>query len=435
MNLFPELPLKLPRNRTELANLQRERKKIAVERARRSPFWKDKLAGINLNALDDPEEWRKIPILDKDQLRAIDTQSFYRDFCTVKPQDICEYWRSGGSTGRPLFYPKTAEDLAYNMVGFTRTFQCAGVAAGERVHVSFPLGIHPAGHMWARAAEIQRMGTIWAGAGTALPSAIQLDLMRSLEPTVWMGMPSFGLHLANLADAEGIDLASLPVHTLMCTAEALSGAKRTKLEREWGAKLFDCFGMTEVSMIGAEGPARDGFHIWTDMAFIEVLDEASDEPVAEGMPGRLVVTSLFSNNAAPFLRWDSGDIVTWKSEGASDTPFSVFPVIQHAHRTAGFFKVRGVNINHAEFEDFMFADPQVNDFKLVVSSGANGLDVFTVSTELRRDIEQGAALESIATRIRRTFEIAPVVEVIETGTLAREFASSVKAPRFSDRRT
>ena len=435
MNSFADLPLKLPGNRTALADLQRERKMIAVERARRSVFWKDKLAAIKLTKLDDPEEWRKIPVLDKDQLRAIDTQTFYRDFCTVKPQDVCEYWRSGGSTGRPLFYPKTAEDLAYNMVGFTRTFECAGVAAGERVHVSFPLGIHPAGHMWARAAEIQRMGAIWAGAGTALPSAIQLDLMASLEPTVWMGMPSFGLHLANLADAEGIDLASLPIHTLMCTAEALSSAKRTKLEREWGAKLFDCFGMTEVSMIGAEGPARDGFHIWTDMAFIEVLDEHTYEPVAEGMPGRLVVSSLFSNNAAPFLRWDSGDIVTYHSEGASDTPFSVFPMIRHAHRTAGFFKVRGVNINHAEFEDFMFADPQVNDFKLVVSSGANGLDVFTVSTELRRDIERGPAVESIIARVRRTFEIAPVVEIIETGTLAREFASSVKAPRFSDIRT
>lgn len=433
-SLFPELPLQLPRNRAELEALQRERKRIAVERARRSTFWKDKLAHVNVDKLDDPEEWRKIPVLDKDQLRTMSTEEFYRDFCTVQPEDIREYWRSGGSTGRPLFYPKTGEDLAYNMVGFTRTFECAGIGGGERVHVSFPLGIHPAGHMWARAAEIKNMGAIWAGAGTALPSAIQLDLIKMLKPTLWMGMPSFGLHLANLAEAEGFDLSSLPIKTILTTAEALSAAKREKLEREWGAIVYDCFGMTEISMMAGEGPARDGFHVWTDLAFIEVLDEETGAPVPEGKPGRLVATSLFSNNAAPFLRWDSGDIVVYKSEGESDTPFSVFPVIKHAHRTAGFFKVRGVNINHSEFEDFMFANPDVNDFKVEVTSNSSGLDVFTIAVELRRNASADAALTQIMEQTKRVFEIAPQIERLEPGTLAKEFTSSVKAPRFADKR-
>lgn len=434
MSIYSELPLGLPKNRAEIDALHRERKILAVEHARRSAFWKDKLADIDTSKLDDPEEWRKIPILDKDQLRAMSTDYFYRDFCTAAAGDISEYWRSGGSTGRPLFYPKTAEDLAYNMVGFTRTFECAGVKAGERVHVSFPLGIHPAGHMWARAAEIKDMGAVWAGAGTSLPSNIQLDLMQMLKPTLWMGMSSYGLHLANLAQAEGIDLAALPVHTVMCTAEAVSAAKRAKMEREWGATLYDCFGMTEISMIGAEGPARDGFHIWTDLAFIEVLDPETWLPVPEGTPGRLVATSLFSNNGAPFLRWDSGDIVIYKEEGESDTPFSVFPVIRHAHRTAGFFKVRGVNVNHQEFEDFMFEDPQVNDFKVEIRTDDSGLDVFHLAVELRRDTAIDGAVASIKERTKRTFELSANIEVLETGTLAAEFATSVKAPRFVDNR-
>lgn len=434
MSLFPELPLQLPRSRAELETLQRERKVVAVERAKHSAYWKDKLAHINTDKLDDPEEWRKIPILDKDALRAISTEDFYENFCTVAPQDICEYWRSGGSTGRPLFYPKTAEDLAYNMVGFTRTFECAGVQAGERVHVSFPLGIHPAGHMWARAAEIKKMGAVWAGAGTSLPSKIQLDLLQMLKPTLWMGMSSFGLHLANLAEAEGIDLTSLPVHTIMCTAEAVSDAKRAKLEREWGATVYDCFGMTEISMMGAEGPARDGFHIWTDLAFIEVLDPDTWLPVPEGVPGRLVATSLFSNNAAPFLRWDSGDIVTYRSEGESDTPFSVFPVVKHAHRTAGFFKVRGVNVNHSEFEDFMFAFSSVNDFKVELRTNASDMDEFCIVAELRRGVLADEAVNEIAEKTKRIFEVAPVIKIIDAGTLAQEFANSVKAPRFVDNR-
>jgi phenylacetate-CoA ligase len=426
--------LALPESREAISRIQRERKKVAVERARRSSFWRKRLGAIRLTELDDPEEWRKIPILDKDQLRALGDEEFYRDFCHFDPAEVCEYWRSGGSTGKPLFYPRTYEDIHYNMIGFTRTFACAGVGAGERAHVSFPLGIHPAGHMWARAAQIMGIGVVWAGSGAALPSAAQLDLIRMLKPTVWMGMSSYGLHLANLADARGIDLGSIGVQTVMCTAEAVSAAKRAKLEREWGATVFDNFGMTEISMMGAESECRDGFHIWSDLALIEVLDPVSGKPVGEGEPGRLVVTSLFGNNATPFLRWDSGDIVICKDRGETAGPFSVFPVLRHAHRTAGFFKVRGVNINHQEFEDFVFADARVNDFKLEVATADSGLDSLVLSVEFRRGTEPTTAASDIAVRTKTTFEVAPEVRVLEIGTLAKEFETSVKAPRFVDRR-
>jgi phenylacetate-CoA ligase len=424
--------LDLPASREEIARLQRERKARAVERALRSKFWKQRLGHLRRDRLDDPEEWRRIPILDKDQLRALGEEEFYRDFCVFDPAEVCEYWRSGGSTGKPLFYPRTHEDIHYNMIGFTRTFACAGIGSGERAHVSFPLGIHPAGHMWARAAQIMGIGVVWAGSGAALPSAVQLDLIRMLRPTIWMGMSSYGLHLANLADARGFDLAASGVHTLMCTAEAVSAAKREKMEREWGATVYDCFGMTEVSMMGAESDKRDGFHIWTDLAFIEVLDPDTGKPVPDGTPGRLVVTSLCGNNATPFLRWDSGDIVVRWETGGTTGPFSVFPVIRHAHRTAGFFKVRGVNVNHQEFEDFVFADARINDFKLELASSASGLEVLILSVELRRGAD--AAAGEIAARTKATFEVAPEVRVLEPGTLAKEFESSVKAPRFVDRR-
>ena len=37
--------------------------------------------------------------------------------------------------------------------------------AGRLVHVSFPLGIHPVAHLYARAAEDLGIGTIWCGVG------------------------------------------------------------------------------------------------------------------------------------------------------------------------------------------------------------------------------------------------------------------------------
>ena len=90
--------------------------------------------------------------------------------------------------------------------------------------------------MWARSAQVFKVGMAWVGAGNALPSRAQLELIQTLKPTCFMGMSSFALHLANLAVANGIDLASSSVKTLICSAETLSDAKRQKLAQMWGGK-------------------------------------------------------------------------------------------------------------------------------------------------------------------------------------------------------
>jgi phenylacetate-CoA ligase len=194
-------------------------------------------------------------------------------------------------------------------------------------------------------------------------------------------------------------------------------------------------------MMGAEDatleeknrPDGGGFRIWTDMYFVEVVHPETHAPVAEGEVGALVVTPLWMNNVTPFLRWLSGDLVTLRDADDGRGPFSVFPLVKHAHRTTGFFKVRGVNVGHAEFEDFMFRVPEVSDFKCeAVATG--GLDVLRVSIEVKRSAAPGAVAASLADAVKRSFEITPEVAVLETGTLAREFEASVKAPRFADRR-
>jgi phenylacetate-CoA ligase len=425
--------LPLPRSREEIRRIQSERKRAALAQARRAPFHRERLARVDERRLEDPEEWAKIPVLDKETLRGLSDEAFYRDFCVTPEDGIAEYWRSGGATGMPLFYPRSPTDLRYGLLSFARTFDCIGLGAGERLHDSFPLGIHPVGHVFARAAQLRGIGVNWAGAGTTTPSQVQVDLIRRLAPTVWMGMSSYGLHLANLAESLGADLAAGSVRTIVCSAEPLSDAKREKLARSWGARVRDTFGMTEAGMMGAEDDTLGGFRVWTDMYCVEVVDPQTHAPVAEGQVGALVVTPLWTHHCTPFLRWLSGDLVTMQEADDGRGPFSVFPLVKHAHRTTGFFKVRGVNINHPEFEDFMFREPAVNDFKCELLA-ADGNDVLRVSIEVKRGTDPSAVVAALAQGIKRTFEVTPEVVVLETGMLAREFEASVKAPRFADRR-
>jgi phenylacetate-CoA ligase len=461
--------LMLPETAAALAETQRAGRRRAVERALRAPFWRPRLAGLDLDRITEPEEWAKIPILTKDELRALSTEAFYADFCTAGRRDTVEYWRSGGSTGRPLFYPRTEADLACAMAGFRRIYACAGVGPDELVHISLPLGIHPAGHMCARAAEAEGAAVMWVGAGNAAPSAMQLDLIRTFRPSVWVGMSSYAIHLANLAAAEGLRLSDCGVHTVICTAEPLSATKRAKLSALWGARVLDSIGMTEMMMMGAETAPDAGFRIWSDFVYPEVVDPDTFAPVEPGGEGLLVVTSLATNQATPFLRWNTGDVVRltepdWPEAGWNplfpdnlradndaaagpagvngsstsaprpvDPRFALLPVMRHAHRTAGFFKVRGVNIGHTDFEDMMFADTQVADFRVEVLA-TDGTDVLRVHLEAGSGADPAALAPALAARVRRTFEVTPDLVWCPPGTIAKAFESSVKATRFVDLR-
>ena len=372
--------------------------------------------------------WHKIPLLTKEELRQIPPERFHDEFCIQPRTKVVEYWRSGGATGRPLFYPRSTEDMEHGLRAFERAWALIGATSDDCAHISFPLGVHPVAHLYVRAAINHGIGTVWCGAGTNTPSETQLELIDHLKPTVWLGMASYGLHLANLAEANGFDLAGSTVKKLIVAAEPLSPVKRQKLERAWGAEVFDHFGMTEAAFVAGEGVGHHGLHIWADQFYCEVVDEKSGEPVRDGDIGSLVVTPLWNNTMTPFLRWSSGDLVSFSSEGKGDGPWSVFPTLKHARRTVGFFKVRGVNINHADLEDALFRDPQVVDFRAEVTNAGDN-DVLHLLVELRDE-----DTTRVVDAIRKTFQLTPQVSLLPRGTIARDFEAAVKAPRFVDKR-
>ncbi len=424
----------MPKSRQKLAALQSRLKRKAVESALKSPVHAPRLRNIDLDRLDEPEVWNSIPLLTKEELREIPSDRFYDEFCVAPRSKIVEYWRSGGATGRPLFYPRSGQDMREALGSFSRTWPLIGADENDMLHCSFPLGIHPVASLFTRTAEDAGLGTVWAGAGNNTPSNIQIDLIQELKPTVWAGMGSYGIHLANLAEARGIDLSKGTVNKIIVAAEPLSAAKRQKLERSWGAEVYDLFGMTEGAFVAGEGQRREGLYVWADLFYCEVVDEVTGQPVPAGTPGSLVVTPLVINEITPFLRWCSGDIVTIEEQEESDSPLSIYPILRHAGRTVGFFKVRGVNINHNELEDLMFYNERVTDFKAEVHATDAGLDVLKMFVEPRPGTDKNDLESSIHADIAKTFEINADINFLETGTLGREFEQTLKAARFIDRR-
>ena len=92
-----------------------------------------------------------------------------------------------------------------------------------------------------------------------------------------------------------------------------------------------------------------------------------------------------------------------------------------------------MNINHPELEDFLFSYEDLVDFKAEIVSD-NDLDVLRLSIEVLHSRNSVKLSENIIADTKNKFEVTPTVAVLKRGTLAMEFESSVKAPRFVDRR-
>ncbi len=185
--------------------------------------------------------------------------------------------------------------------------------------------------------------------------------------------------------------------------------------------------------MASESDCHDGMHYWTDMFDLEVVDENSGEPVEEGENGILVMTPYWNTEMTPFLRWETGDYVSYVDHGKTEGPLSVYPMIRHAARTSGFFKIRGINITHADFENFMHRRHEISDFKVEVEE-TKTLDAIRISIELRGTADADQTARSLASAVKETFELSPQIDLLPPGTLEQEFQNQVKQQRFIDKR-
>ncbi|MEJ0071817.1 MAG: hypothetical protein WDO24_27330 [Pseudomonadota bacterium] len=81
----------------------------------------------------------------------------------------------------------------------------------------------------------------------------------------------------------------------------------------------------------------------------------------------------------------------------------------------------------------MFRDTEVSDFKAELLT-VRDLDCLRLSIEVKPGADAATVAARLASDMRNQLEVTPDIAVLDSGTLAKEFESGVKAPRFLDRR-
>ena len=323
------LPLPLPESRAEIARIQSERKRMAFELAKTVPWYRDRLEHDRRDRLDDPREWEKIPILDKDILRKLDPRrvaasSSARFRTPTSPN-------SGVRAARPASRCSTRarpRTLRFAELSWGRSFPCMGIGPGDLCHISFPIGVHPAGQVWARSAQMFGVGMVWVGAGNAYPSGgaaradpdAAPDRVHRHEQLCAASRQSGGSERHRSRRLVGAQARLLG-------GDAVGRPSARSSRRMWGAEVYDVFGMSEAGLMGAENAAHDGIHIWTDMYFIEVVDPETGHAVPDGEIGTLVRHAAVdqSRHAVPALEFRRPGQLRSQSAGTAASMPSCFP--------------------------------------------------------------------------------------------------------------
>lgn len=109
-------------------------------------------------------------------------------------------------------------------------------------------------------------------------------------------------------DRTGHGPVKAKVKSIIAISETLNDYTRESLEKYFGVPAVSRYSNLENGIIAQQIPGQHGRYLVNSASYhVEILEMDSDEPAAEGEPGRIVVTDLF-NYAMPMIRYDTGDI-------------------------------------------------------------------------------------------------------------------------------
>ena len=387
-------------------------------------FYQRKLAGFDPRDLKSQEDLRRLPYTRKTELIADQRENPpYGTNLTFPLRDYVRLHQTSGTTGQPLKILDTTESWDWWADCWATIYRAAGVSDEDVVFLAFSFG--PFIGFWSAYEGAKRVGALVVPGG-GMTSAQRLQTILATNTTALICTPTYALHLAEVAQAEGIDIASSSVRVTIHAGEPGASIPNTRrrIEESWGARTYDHIGMTEMGAYGFTCLNQDSVHINEAEFIAEILDPLTGEPVAEGEMGELVLTNL-GRWGTPAIRYRTGDKVL---RGPASCPcgrtYQTLPggVLGRAD---DMLTIRGVNVYPSSIEDVLRAFPGVEEFRITVVKVAE-MDEIELDVECPEEL-----VPQVESRLRQALSLRMPVRAVPSGTLPR---FELKARRLVDKR-
>lgn len=414
----------------ELEALQLKRLKWTVRQAENVPFYKKRLneAKLSEHEIRSLDDVTKIPFTRKQDLR----EGYPFGFFAVPKKEIVRIHTTSGTTGKPTVVGYTRQDIENWSEFIARDLVMVGLGEADVFQNALGYGLFTGGLGFHYGAEKVGMMVVPSATGN---TRRQIEMIQDFGVTAINSTPSYGMHLAEVAEKMQVELETLKVGIF--GAEPWSDNMRREIESRLGITAFDSYGMSEMYGPGPsfECVERDGLHFWHDSYLVEIIDPQTGERLEPGNRGELVVTPLVKE-AMPLLRFRTGDITMLMEDGCACGRGQ--KITRILGRSDDMLVIRGVNVFPSQIEHVLLSLPEVGEQFMVYIDRVKHLDEMTIDVELNREHFSGELRDlsniqkKVAGALRETLGLRTTVNLVEPGSLPR---FEGKAKRVIDRRS
>ena len=385
---------------------------------------------IDISEINTLEDLTRIPVTTKDDL-----QSRTDDFLCVDKRKIIDYVTTSGTLGEPVTFAMTNSDLdrlAYNEY---ISFSCAGVEEEDVFQLMVTMDKRfMAGLAYYLGLRKLGAGIIRVGPGL---QELQFESIRRYNPNGLITVPSFIPKLIDYAEQNEIDYKSSSVKKAVCIGEPIRNNDFTlntlgkKITDKWDIQLYSTYASTEMGTAFTECDAGKGGHHHPEMIIVEFLDE-NDQPVAEGEPGEVTITTL-GVEAMPLLRFKTGDICYHHTEPCScgRNTIRLGPVIG---RKQQMLKFKGTTLFPPAIYDVLNEIECIENYIIEVSTNDLGTDEILIKAGCGP--KKPVSEKTIKDHFRAKLRVAPEIVFYDKKEILKlQFPNNNRKPvTFIDKR-
>lgn len=387
-------------SRKELGVIQLKKFNILLEKVLKSnPFYQEKMKKRSLPSLpfSSLKELETIPFTTKEEIyRDQQSHSPYGSNLTFPLKDYTRFHQTSGSTGIPLKWLDTKESWQWIVKCWEIIYHAVGVEKGDRLFYPFSFG--PFLGFWAAFEGAESLGYMVIPGG-GMTSEGRLKFILDHKVTHICCTPTYGLRLAKTAGQRGINLSHSLVKALIVAGEPGGSlpAIRKKLEKGWGAKVYDHSGMTEIGSLGIEcGESEGNPHLIESECIVEVINPDTGKQVEDEAEGELVITNL-GRLGSPLIRYKTGDRVLLTKKPCSCGRNFVRMLGGIRGRQDQMIFIRGNNVYPSAIENIVESIEGIDEYQMIIEK-KNEMNHLRIEIEINTEHHRESTADELFER-------------------------------------
>lgn len=372
--------------------------------------------GLKPQPIRSLKDLERLPIIKKaDLVKAQKETPPFGGFAVLEKKGLRRIYMSPG----PLFEPG---EWDYNDTRWAQALFASGIRRGDIVLNTFNYHLTPLALMLDESLQMLGATVVPIGPGNL---SMQIQLMRQLHATGFIGTPSFLMAIVEAAEGMHLDpKKDFSLKVAFVGAEMFPESLREKLEEKLGIPVRQAYGTVDVGCLGYECPKKNGMHISEDV-IVEIVDTETGKQLEIGATGEIVATSF--SKVFPLIRFATGDL-SYLIEKPCPCGRTSMRLGRILGRTDQVTKVWGIFVHPWQVDEVMAKFPMVVNYQVVVTR-KDYLDQMVVYVELKEEVTDPIGLKRrLEKEIEEVLKVKGRVEIVPRGGIPD------RAKKIDDRR-